>query len=130
MGLEDILQGEPEKVEPLLKRSFRPEFLNRLEEIVYYKPLTKENMEHIIDIQIGALNKRLATKQITCELTPEAKAYAIEAAYDPLYGARPLRRTIQRLIEDSFSTEMLEGKIKPGDIVTVKAEDGQISYIK
>ena len=120
LGSEYFLSGETEKVEPLLKRSFRPEFLNRLDEIVYYKPLTKENMEMIMDIQINALNKRLQTRQLACTLTAEAKAYAIEAAYDPLYGARPLRRYLQHTVETLIAKRILRGDISPNTTLTVE----------
>ena len=86
----EISEEARSQVEQLLKRSFRPEFLNRLDEIVFYKPLTKENIVKIIDLQMDALNARLADKQLRCELTPEAKQFIIDAAYDPQYGARPL----------------------------------------
>ncbi len=120
LGSEYFLSGETEKVEPLLKRSFRPEFLNRLDEIVYYKPLTKENMERIMDIQIASLNKRLQTKQLTCQLTQEAKDYAIDTAYDPLYGARPLRRFLQHTVETLIAKRILRGDISPNTTLTVE----------
>ncbi len=127
LGSEYFLSGETEKVEPLLKSSFRPEFLNRLDEIVYYKPLTKENMERIMDIQIAGLNKRLRQKQISCELTGEAKAYAIDTAYDPLYGARPLRRFLQHTVETLIAKRILRGDIAPNTVLTVDAgEDGLV----
>ncbi len=122
LGSEFFLSGEPEKVEPLLKRSFRPEFLNRLDEIVYYKPLTKENMSMIMDIQIADLNKRLRDKQISCELTQEAKDYVIDNAYDPLYGARPLRRFLQHTVETLIAKRILRGDISPNTILTVDTE--------
>lgn len=83
----------------LLKRSFRPEFLNRLDEIVFYKPLTKDNVTHIIDLLVADLNRRLADQQLTVELTADAKSHIIDAAYDPIYGARPLRRYLQHTVE-------------------------------
>ena len=127
LGSEYFLSGETEKVEPLLKRSFRPEFLNRLDEIVYYKPLTKENIEKIMDIQIAGLNNRLRLKQITCELTPEAKTYAIDTAYDPLYGARPLRRFLQHTVETLIAKRILRGDITPNSTLTVDAtEEGLV----
>ena len=95
----EISEEARSQVEQLLKRSFRPEFLNRLDEIVFYKPLTKDNIVKIIDLQMDALNARLADKQLRCELTPEAKQFIIDAAYDPQYGARPLRRYLQHTVE-------------------------------
>ncbi len=123
LGSEYFLSGETEKVEPLLKRSFRPEFLNRLDEIVYYKPLTKENMEGIMDIQIAALNKRLRQKQLACVLTKEAKAYAIDTAYDPLYGARPLRRFLRHTVETLIAKRILRGDLAPNTTLTVTADE-------
>ena len=127
LGSEYFLSGETEKVEPLLKRSFRPEFLNRLDEIVYYKPLTKGNMTMIMDIQIRALNKRLREKQISCELTEDAKTYVIDTAYDPLYGARPLRRFLQHTVETLIAKRILRGDIAPNTVLTVDAgEEGLV----
>ena len=90
----EISQEARDQVNELLKRSFRPEFLNRLDEIVFYKPLTRENITHIIDLMVTDLNRRLEDKQLTVELTPAAKDHIIEAAYAPIYGARPLRLSL------------------------------------
>ena len=114
------------QVEALLRRSFRPEFLNRLDEIVFYKPLTKENVTQIIDLQIAKLNQRLENQQIRCELTDAAKSAIVDAAYDPQYGARPLRRYVQHTVETMLSKKLLRGDITPGRTVTVDAEDGQL----
>ncbi|HIT72141.1 MAG TPA: ATP-dependent chaperone ClpB, partial [Candidatus Fimicola cottocaccae] len=95
----EIKEEAKEQVNELLRRSFRPEFLNRLDEIVFYKPLTKNDITFIIDLIVKDLNKRLEDKQLSCELTENAKNYIIESAYDPVYGARPLKRFIQRYIE-------------------------------
>ena len=114
------------QVSALLRRSFRPEFLNRLDEIVFYKPLTKENITGIIDLQIERLNSRLQEQQIRCQLTEAAKQAIVDAAYDPQYGARPLRRYVQHTVETMLSKRLLAGKILPGDVVTVDAEDGEL----
>ena len=114
------------QVEALLRRSFRPEFLNRLDEIVFYKPLTKENVTAIIDLQIAKLNERLAQQQITCVLTDSAKAAIVEASYDPQYGARPLRRYVQHTVETMLSKRILRGDVVPGKTVTVDAENGEL----
>ena len=95
------------QVDQLLKKSFRPEFLNRLDEIVCYKPLTKENITAIVDLLIGGLNKRLADKQLKVILTPAAKSYVIDNGYDPLYGARPLRRFLQHTVETLVGRKMI-----------------------
>lgn len=117
------------QVDALLRRSFRPEFLNRLDEIVFYKPLTKENVTKIIDLQIDKLNARLAEQQIHCELTKAAKSAIVEAAYDPQYGARPLRRYVQHTVETMLSKRLLRGEILPGSTVTVDAVDGELGMI-
>ena len=114
------------QVEALLRRSFRPEFLNRLDEIVFYKPLTRENMTSIIDLQIAKLNQRLADQQIRVELTQKAKTAIVDAAYDPQYGARPLRRYVQHTVETMLSKKLLRGDITPGAVVTVDAQDGDL----
>ena len=116
-----------EQVEALLRRSFRPEFLNRLDEIVFYKPLTKENVTKIIDLQIDKLNARLEEQQIRLELTQAAKDAIVDASYDPQYGARPLRRYVQHTVETMLSKRILRGDINPGQTVTVDAENGELT---
>jgi len=115
------------QVEALLRRSFRPEFLNRLDEIVFYKPLTKENVTAIIDLQIEKLNRRLESQQIRLELTEAAKLAIVDAAYDPQYGARPLRRYVQHTVETMLSKKILRGEILPGHTVTVDVRDGDLT---
>ena len=114
------------QVQALLKRSFRPEFLNRLDEIVFYKPLTRENIVGIIDLQLAALNKRLADKQLRCELTEQAKQLAIDTAYDPQYGARPLRRYLQHPVETLIAQRILRGDVKPNATLRVDAKNGEL----
>ena len=115
-----------QQVQQLLRRSFRPEFLNRLDEVVFYKPLTKENIYHIIDLQIDHLNRRLADQQLHCHLTQQAKELIVEQAYDPNYGARPLRRFIQHTVETRLSKLILAGSVTTGQELTVDAQNGQI----
>ena len=114
------------QVESLLRRSFRPEFLNRLDEIVFYKPLTRENVTKIIDLQIDKLNSRLENQQIKVVLTEAAKLAVVEASYDPQYGARPLRRYVQHTVETMLSRKLLRGEILPGKTVTVDAVNGEL----
>ena len=114
------------QVQALLRRSFRPEFLNRLDEFVFYKPLTKANVTKIIDLQIDKLNQRLEDQQIRVELTPAAKDAIVDASYDPQYGARPLRRYVQHTVETMLSKRLLKGDILPNQTVTVDAVDGQL----
>jgi ATP-dependent Clp protease ATP-binding subunit ClpB len=100
--------------------------LNRLDEIVFYKPLTKENVTKIIDLQIAKLNSRLQTQQIHCRLTDEAKTAIVNAAYDPQYGARPLRRYVQHTVETMLSKKLLAGEILPGQTVTIDDLNGEL----
>ncbi len=123
----NVSQQAKAQVEALLHRSFRPEFLNRLDEIVFYKPLTKENVTAIVDLQIARLNRRLADQQIQCRLTRQAKDAIVEAAYDPQYGARPLRRYVQHTVETMLSKKLLAGEILPGQTVTVDWKDGELA---
>ena len=136
LGSEYLLEGiapdgsiRPEarlQVEQLLKKSFRPEFLNRLDEIVFYKPLTKDNIVRIIDLQMDLLNRRLEKQQLRCELTPEAKQFIIDAAYDPQYGARPLKRYLQHTVETLLAKRIVKGDIAPGSTLTVQIENGEL----
>ena len=114
------------QVDQLLKKSFRPEFLNRLDEIVCYKPLTKENITAIVDLLIGGLNKRLADKQLKVVLTPAAKSYVIDNGYDPLYGARPLRRFLQHTVETPVGRKMIADEVAPGSTLTVDCVAGEL----
>ena len=123
----EISQEARDQVNELLKRSFRPEFLNRLDEIVFYKPLTRENITHIIDLMVTDLNRRLEDKQLTVELTPAAKDHIIEAAYDPIYGARPLRRYLQHTVETLISRKIVSDQVEPGSRITVEYRDGELT---
>ena len=123
-GSGEISEEAKEKVSALLKQSFRPEFLNRLDEIVYYKPLTKKDITAIIDLMVKSLADRMAEKQLRLILTPAAKELAIENGYDPVYGARPLKRFIQSKIETLIARTMIERDLMPGDTVEVGASEG------
>ena len=122
----EISQEARDQVDQLLKRSFRPEFLNRLDEIVYYKPLTKENVTAIVDLLLGSLNRRLADKQLKVELTPAAKAYVIDNGYDPLYGARPLRRFLQHTVETLVSRKLIADEVLPDTTLVVDCQGDQL----
>ncbi len=121
--ISDLARGQ---VESLLKKTFRPEFLNRLDEIVFYKPLTRENITKIIDLQINQLNARLLDKQLRCELTDAAKTEIIDKSFDPAFGARPLRRYVQHTVETMIAKKVLEGSILPGETITVDAVNGEL----
>ena len=122
----EISQEARDQVDQLLKRSFRPEFLNRLDEIVYYKPLTKENVTAIVDLLLDSLNHRLADKQLKVELTPAAKTYVIDNGYDPLYGARPLRRFLQHTVETLVSRKLIADEVLPDTTLVVDCQGDQL----
>ncbi|MBQ6397928.1 MAG: ATP-dependent chaperone ClpB [Oscillospiraceae bacterium] len=109
-----------------LRRAFRPEFLNRLDETIFFRPLTRENLDGIIDIMIASLRARLAERSLQLELTEAAKSLIIERGYDPLYGARPLRRTLQSSVETLLARTILSGDLSEGATITVDAENGEL----
>jgi ATP-dependent Clp protease ATP-binding subunit ClpC len=109
-----------------LKRTFRPEFLNRIDEIIVFHPLTQEQIGNIVDLLVRDLQKRLKEQEIEFELTPAAKEFLAKEGYDPQYGARPLKRAIQRHIEDRLSEALLSGEVKRGDRVVLDLEDGKL----
>jgi ATP-dependent Clp protease ATP-binding subunit ClpB len=114
----------------LLKQTLRPEFLNRIDEVVIFQPLGREQIGAIVEIQARHLTKRLADKRITLELTPAAKELLAKEGYDPVYGARPLKRTIQKLVQDPLALELLNGTVGEGDTVTAHADRGKIVFRK
>ena len=122
----EVSQEARAQMDELLKRSFRPEFLNRLDEIVFYKPLTRENIYHIIDLLLAGLNRRLEDKRLRVELTEGAKALILDAAYDPMYGARPLRRYLQHSVENLVGRRIIAGAV-PDSVLTVDAADGELA---
>ncbi|MCI9414839.1 MAG: ATP-dependent chaperone ClpB [Clostridiales bacterium] len=122
-----ITQEAKRQVEEQLRRTFRPEFLNRLDEIVFYKPLTRDNIGRIVDLMLRDVNRRLQDKQLRCEVTPAAREFLADNGYDPVYGARPLRRFIQKEVETRLSRKILEGKLLPGTCLMVDAKDGALT---
>ncbi len=136
LGSEYILEGindkgelteeAKEKVEKLLKQSFRPEFLNRLDEIVFYKPLTQNEIGKILDLLIIDLNKRLENQEISIELTKSAKEYLIKNGYDPVYGARPLKRFVQKKLETLIAREIIKQTILPKQRVTIDCKNDEL----
>ncbi len=123
----EIREDAKQQVHELLRRSFRPEFLNRLDEIVFYKPLTKENITGIIDLLIQALSKRLEDKQLSVELTDAAKQYVIDNGYDPVYGARPLKRFLQRHVETLLGRTIIAGDLSEGTKLVVDYQNGELT---
>ena len=122
----EVGAGARAQVDELLKRSFRPEFLNRLDEIVFYKPLTRDNIYHIIDLLLTGLNRRLEDKRLKVELTDAAKSLILDAAYDPMYGARPLRRYLQHTVENLAGRKIIAGEAIPDSTLTVDVRDGEL----
>ena len=122
-----ITDAARSEVDKLLKRSFRPEFLNRLDEIVFYKPLRKEEIFGIIDLQAADLAKRLRDKQLFLEISDEAKQLIVEESFDPSFGARPLKRYIQRNLETLIAREILADKLRQGDTIKVTVKDGKLA---
>ena len=115
----NIRPGAREQVENMLKSQFRPEFLNRLDEIVFYKPLTRSEIDRIVDLQVADLNRRLADKQLTMSLSPAARTFIVDQGYDPVYGARPLKRFMQRTVETLIAKKLIAEDIEPRSILNV-----------
>jgi ATP-dependent Clp protease ATP-binding subunit ClpB len=112
-----------------LRASFRPEFINRIDEIVIFNPLGKDQLGKIVGLLLKGVEKLLAERQITLEITPAANEVLLREGYDPAYGARPLRRTLQRMIQDPLAMQILEGKVLPGDHIVVD-RDGKSDAMK
>lgn len=139
LGSEFLLEGTNEdgtideeaenQVMELLRGSFRPEFLNRLDEIIMFRPLTQDNIGHIVELLLEELNDRLADRQLAVELTDAAKAYVSKEAYDPVYGARPLKRFLQKHVETMAAKVILEGKVSLGDTIRIDANEEGL-YVK
>ena len=122
-----ISETAREQVEALLKRQFRPEFLNRLDEIVFYKPLTKQEITSIVDLQMADLNRRLKDKQISAQLTPAAKDFVVEQGYDPVYGARPLKRFLQRKVETLIGRMIIAQDVRPHSILVIDCQGDELT---
>ena len=116
------LRGEP-------LDTFKPEFVNRIDEIVRFHPLTEADLARIVSIQLGGLRRRLTERRLTLSVAPAAEAWLAKAGYDPDFGARPLRRVIQRKVEDPLAMALLEGRYPEGSTVTVDVEDGAIALV-
>ena len=130
---EDVIEREfekaKEKVLDELKHFFRPEFLNRVDEVIVFKPLTMKELSQIIDLLIANVNKRLSERSIQIELTEEAKRELVARGYDPAYGARPLKRTIQRYVETPLADKIIRGEIKEGMSVVVDYREGEFKFL-
>ena len=125
---EDSYEKMKERILSDLKQTFRPEFLNRVDDIIVFHPLNEEHINKIVEIMLEELNQRLAEYDLKVEVSEEARAALVKEGFDPAFGARPLRRVIQKRLEDNISEEMLQGKIAPGDTITVTIKDGQYQF--
>ena len=126
----DLTEGVRRQVAEALRQHFRPEFLNRIDEIIFFHALGMEHMKSIVDIQVRGLLKRLEDRKIHVELSTAAKDAIVAEGYDPMYGARPLKRTIQRRVLDPLAMRVLEGEFREGDQVVVDVEDNGLSFVK
>ena len=122
----ELTEEARSQVQHLLKTHFRPEFLNRIDEIVFYKPLTREQIGHIVDLMLVNLNHRLEDKQLHVTLTPAAKELIIDQGFDPVYGARPLKRYLQSHVETLVARRIIAADVAPGTTMLVDAKDGQL----
>jgi ATP-dependent Clp protease ATP-binding subunit ClpB len=119
-----------ERVMEVLQGHFRPEFINRVDEIIVFRQLTREQLAQIVDIQLQQLQKRLADRKIEIRVTQAAKELLAERGWDPVYGARPLKRTIQRLVADPLALMILEGRFRDGDVILVDVENDELQFSK
>lgn len=117
-------------VEQELKAHFKPEFLNRIDETIIFQSLSKENMLLIVDIQLQRLNERLQERKITLHIRQSAKQFLVDVGYNPVFGARPLKRAIQHYLEDPLAMEILEGRFTEGDHILVEADSNGISFAR
>jgi len=116
------------KVMAEVKKTFRPEFLNRLDEIIVFHELTGEQLRHVVDLMVADLQQRLSERRLGVEITGKAKSWLAEKGYDPIYGARPLRRAIERYVENPLSTKLLSGEYKEGDIIVVDLKGEALTF--
>ena len=122
MATREKLDDETkEEVLEVLRHQFRPEFLNRIDEVVIFESLKREDIARIVDLQLDRLRKLLEDKRLELELQPSARKFLAEKGYDPVYGARPLKRAIQKYLQDPLALKVLSGEFSPGDTITVEA---------
>jgi ATP-dependent Clp protease ATP-binding subunit ClpB len=126
----DLSEGVRRQVTEALRQHFRPEFINRVDEIIFFHALGLEHMKEIIDIQVRGLLKRLEDRKIHVELTDAAKGYIVSEGYDPMFGARPLKRTIQRRVLDPLAMRVLEGEFREGDKIVVDVDGDGLKFDK
>ncbi len=124
--------AEWEKVEAAvradLRLHFRPEFLNRVDDVIVFHPLSRSDLAHIVTLQLGHLEELLAARHLSLRVTPEASAWLAGRGYDPVYGARPLKRVIQRELQNPIALEVLEGRYQPGDTIVVDTSGDALAF--
>ena len=125
---EVTYQEMKEKLLEEVKRTFKPEFLNRIDDTIVFRPLLKEDLMYIIDIEIGFLAERLKEHNIMLDVNQETKEFLIEKGFDPIFGARPLKRTIQRFLEDPLASEIISKKFKEGSHVKVSRKNQELVF--
>ncbi len=130
LGDRDIDEGVRRQVLDALRAHFKPEFINRIDEIIIFHPLSREELKQVVDIQVKGLLKRLEERKIFVTLTDTAREWLVREGYDPAYGARPLKRAIQRHILDRLAMRVLEGEFREGDTVQVDAGPGGLQFVK
>jgi ATP-dependent Clp protease ATP-binding subunit ClpB len=129
-GAEELPEGVKRQVTEALRQHFRPEFLNRVDEIIFFHALGLEHMKQIIDIQLRGLLKRLEDRKIHVEPTDAAKEFIVSEGYDPMFGARPLKRAIQRRLLDPLAMRVLEGEFREGDRIVVDVDGDGLKFEK
>jgi ATP-dependent Clp protease ATP-binding subunit ClpC len=125
---EITYQDMKDKLLEEVKRTFKPEFLNRIDDIIVFRQLVKEDLVQIIDIEVGFVAERLKEQNITLEVSQEAKDFLIEKGFDPVFGARPLKRTIQRFLEDPLAQDIISKKFKEGSVVRVSRKNNELLF--
>jgi ATP-dependent Clp protease ATP-binding subunit ClpB len=129
-GTVELSEGVRRQVTDALRQHFRPEFINRIDEVIFFHPLSQEHIKSIIDIQVAQLLRRLEERKIHVELTEGARDWLVREGYDPMYGARPLKRAIQRLVLDPLALRVLEGEFSEGSRVVVDAGRDGLTFSK
>ncbi len=126
----NAVSAAQERVHEALREAFRPEFLNRIDEVVVFQSLTEPELAQIVELLVAEVGDRLREQGLTLDITPAAKALLVREGYNPAYGARPLRRTVQRQIETPLSRSLLKGEFKPGDTIIVDVANGKLTFDK
>jgi ATP-dependent Clp protease ATP-binding subunit ClpC len=127
-GMRELTGDNGSEIEEDLKRTFRPEFINRIDEIIVFESLTTEHMLQIVDLQMKEIQERMADQDLTIDLTPAARTWLANEGYEEQFGARPLRRTLQRHVESPLSVQLLRGDIAAGDHVLIDEKEGELVF--